>query len=158
MKIEMQPVGFVRTSRQDLSDTDWGGVASTIELVPEMVPEALAGIEEFSHVEVFFIFDRLPEGSIEWISRHPRGNTAWPRVGILAQRGSPRPNRIGATICRIVEREGRCLHVVGLDAADGTPVIDLKPVMREFLPREPTVQPQWATELMRGYWQARDEK
>lgn len=63
--IAMQPVGFVHTSRQDLSDTDWGGVASTIELVPAMVPEALAGIEDFSHVEVFFLFDRVSEGSIE---------------------------------------------------------------------------------------------
>ena len=158
MKIVMQPVGHVRTARQDLSDTDWGGVSSAIELVPEMDPEALAGIEDFSHVEVFFVFDRIPEESIEWIARHPRGNTAWPRVGILAQRGSPRPNRMGATICRIVKREGRSLHVVGLDAADDTPVIDLKPVMKEYLPREPTVQPQWASELMRGYWQTRDER
>jgi tRNA (Thr-GGU) A37 N-methylase len=50
------------------------------------------------------------------------------------------------------KREGRVLTVQGLDAVDGTPVLDIKPVMTEFLPREPVRQPAWAGELMRGYW------
>ena len=73
-------------------------------------------------------------------------------MGIFAQRGSARPNRVGATIVRIVGREGRALQVAGLDAADGTPVLDIKPMMREFLPREPVRQPSWASELMAEYW------
>lgn len=152
MQIEMTSVGYVRSPRAELTDDDWGAVASVIELVPDLSPESLLGLEDFSHVEVFFIFDRVAESEIEPTARHPRGNMSWPRVGIFAQRGKARPNRLGATICRIVRREGRSLHVRGLDAVDGTPVVDLKPVMAEFLPREATTQPLWATELMRDYW------
>jgi tRNA-Thr(GGU) m(6)t(6)A37 methyltransferase TsaA len=114
--------------------------------------DSLAGLEEFSHVEVLFFFDRVAESEVEHRSRHPRGNPAWPRVGIFAQRGKNRPNRLGSSIARITKREGRTLHVVGLDAVDGTPVIDLKPVMKEFLPREAIRQPEWSIELMREYW------
>lgn len=84
--------------------------------------------------------------------RHPRDNPAWPRIGIFAQRAKSRPNRIGSTICRVVRREGRDLIVAELDAIDGTPVLDIKPVMREFLPREEVRQPEWSRELMREYW------
>jgi tRNA (Thr-GGU) A37 N-methylase len=84
--------------------------------------------------------------------RHPRGRADWPRVGILAQRGKNRPNRIGATICRIVGVEGRVLRVSGLDAIDGTPVIDIKPVMSGFLPRGEVREPDWALEIMKDYW------
>jgi tRNA-Thr(GGU) m(6)t(6)A37 methyltransferase TsaA len=148
----MKPIAYVRNSRTDLSDDDWGTVPSSIELVAELSAESLVGLEDFSHVEVLFMFDRVPETAIESTARHPRGNQAWPRVGIFAQRGKARPNRLGATMCKLVKLEGRCLHVVGLDAIDGTPVVDLKPVMQEFLPREPIQQPQWSMELMRRYW------
>jgi len=101
---------------------------------------------------VIFHFDRVPDSTVEWATRHPRGNPDWPRVGIFAQRGKDRPNRIGTTIVAIRKREGRVLTVVGLDAIDGTPVLDVKPVMAEFLPREPVRQPRWSEELMRDYW------
>jgi tRNA (adenine37-N6)-methyltransferase len=150
--ITLTPIGVVHSQRTDTTDDDWDHVAARIELTPEFDAEALSGIEEFSHVEILFVFDRADEAAVERRSRHPRGNTAWPRVGIFAQRGSRRPNRLGATIVRVLSREGRVLHVSGLDAADGTPVIDIKPVMREFLPREPVRQPAWAGELMADYW------
>ncbi|MFN3492293.1 MAG: TrmO family methyltransferase, partial [Anaerolineales bacterium] len=76
-----------------------------------------------------------------------------PQVGIFAQRGKNRPNRIGSTIVRIMKREGRQLHVKGLDAIDGTPILDIKPAMKEFLPREEIKQPEWASELMKNYWE-----
>ena len=79
-------------------------------------------------------------------ARHPRGNTSWPRVGIFAQRGKARPNRLGATIVQIEGREGRTLRVRGLDAVDGTPVVDIKPVFTEFMPRGPVRQPAWSHE------------
>jgi tRNA (Thr-GGU) A37 N-methylase len=85
-------------------------------------------------------------------ARHPRNNTAWPRVGIFAQRGKNRPNRIGSTICRVLRIDGRELYVAELDAIDKTPVLDIKPVMAEFLPREPVRQPRWSQELMSRYW------
>ena len=85
-------------------------------------------------------------------ARHPRGNQAWPRVGIFAQRAKDRPNRLGLTTVEIVRVEGRTIVVRGLDDIDGTPVLDIKPVMQEFLPRTPVRQPQWSRELMRDYW------
>jgi tRNA (Thr-GGU) A37 N-methylase len=99
-----------------------------------------------------FVFDRVDPAKIVSGARHPRNNRDWPAVGIFAQRGKNRPNRIGSTVCRVLRREGRRLVVAELDAIDGTPVIDLKPVMREFLPREPVTQPAWSMELMRNYW------
>ena len=105
-----------------------------------------------SHAGIIFFFDRIPETSIERSSRHPRGNPAWPKVGIFAQRGKNRPNRLGVSVVRLLRVEGKRLHVAELDAIDGTPVVDIKPVIREFLPRGELRQPGWATELMYGYW------
>ena len=149
------PIAHVRNDRAEIEDDDWGGVESVIELTDALGPDALAGIEEFSHAEVVFYFDRVPDGKIEKGARRPRNNPDWPPVGILAQRGKNRPNRIGLTTCEIVGHEGRSLRVRGLDAIDGTPVLDIKPVMREFLPRGEVRQPEWAKELMRDYWSKR---
>jgi tRNA (Thr-GGU) A37 N-methylase len=118
--------------------------------------DALEGIEAFSHVEVLFHFHRVDPAKIVSGARHPRNREDWPAVGIFAQRGKNRPNRIGSTIARVLGRDGRALRVAELDAVDGTPVLDLKPVMREFLPREAVRQPGWSTELMRRYWTSGD--
>ena len=152
MTIALTPIGTVRSSRTEPADDDWDSVTGSIELDASFEAEALDGLETFSHAEVIFCFDRVPEWTIERGSRHPRNNPAWPRLGIFAQRASARPNRLGATIVRIVGREGRVLRVAGLDAIDGTPVLDIKPVMQEFLPREPVTQPVWSSDLMRNYW------
>lgn len=150
--ITIAPVAHVRSSRNDLSDDLWGDVRARIELVDDLPAESLDGLDEFSHVEVLFHFDRVAADAVHRGARHPRGNTAWPRVGIFAQRGKDRPNRLGSTIARVVGREPRALLVEGLDAIEGTPVVDLKPVMTEFLPREAVRQPGWSHELMARYW------
>jgi tRNA-Thr(GGU) m(6)t(6)A37 methyltransferase TsaA len=150
--ITLQPIGHVRSSRTDLSDDNWGGVTARIELVQALPAESLDGIEAFSHAEVVYFFDRVPDAEVERGARHPRGNTAWPKVGIFAQRGKARPNRLGVTVVEVIRREGRALTVAGLDAIDGTPVLDIKPVMAEFLPRTAVRQPEWSRELMRNYW------
>jgi len=152
MEICLTPIGFVRSPRTDTRDDDWGVVESVIELGAEFDVEALEGIGEFSHVEVVYFFDRVPEEKVERGARHPRGNPAWPKVGIFAQRGKNRPNRLGVSTARLLRHEGRRLWVRGLDAIDGTPVLDLKPVMREFLPEGEIWQPAWTHELMRHYW------
>jgi tRNA (adenine37-N6)-methyltransferase len=150
--ITLDPIGIVRTKRMDTRDDDWGDVESVIELRPGLPADSLDGLEDFSHAEIVFVFDRIDEASVVTGTRHPRNNPAWPKVGIFAQRASRRPNRLGVTMVAIVGREGSRLRVRGLDAADGTPVVDIKPVMAEFLPREPVRQPAWSHELMRGYW------
>ena len=95
----------------------------------------------------------MQPGQIVTGARHPRGNRDWPLTGIFAQRARSRPNRLGTTMCRLMGVEGTVIRVSGLDAIDGTPVMDIKPVMREFLPRGEIVQPEWSSELMRSYWQ-----
>lgn len=151
--ITLTPIGYVRSPRDDISDDNWAAIESKIELSPDFGPEALDGLEEFSHVEVIYFFDRVPEDRIERSARHPRGNNAWPRVGIFAQRGKNRPNRLGVSVARLLRREGRQLILQGLDAINGTPVLDIKPVMREFLPMGEIRQPAWTHELMARYWQ-----
>ena len=110
------------------------------------------GLDAFSHIEVVFFFHCVPEDKIESGARHPRNREDWPRVGIFAQRGKNRPNRIGLTTCRIVSVSGCDLEVEGLDAIDGTPVLDIKPVMTGFVPRGEVREPDWAREIMAGYW------
>src|SRR5690242_1755849 len=96
--------------------------------------------------------DQVDPAKVEKTSRHPRGNKAWPKVGIFAQRGKNRPNQIGTTICRILRVEGLTLELEGLDAVDGTPILDVKPWVGEFGPAGEVHQPGWITELMKGYW------
>ncbi len=150
--IQLEPIGYVRGGRAEPRDDGWGDVTARIELTDAFAPECLDGLEEFSHAEVIFHFDRVTEARIERGARHPRGNPAWPRVGIFAQRAKDRPNRLGTTIVEIVARDGRTVTVRGLDAIDGTPILDLKPIMAEFLPRGALRQPVWSRELMREYW------
>lgn len=152
LPIVMNPVGVVRTSRVGTEDDNWGDVESSIELRADLPAESLDGLEAFSHAEIVFVFDQIDEASVVTGTRHPRNNTAWPSVGIFAQRASRRPNRLGVTVVTILGHEGSRLRVKGLDAADGSPVLDIKPVMAEFLPREAVRQPSWSHELMRGYW------
>lgn len=150
--IVLQPIGIVRNSRQDAGDDYWGGIISEIALAEPLSAESLEGIEEFSHAEIIFYFHQVEDSKIVAGARHPRNNPLWPKAGILAQRGKNRPNRLGLSIVKVVKRESNKLYVEGLDAIDGTPVLDIKPVMKEFLPRENIKQPEWSVELMKDYW------
>jgi tRNA (adenine37-N6)-methyltransferase len=149
----VEPVGVVEGARGEVSDDDWGSSRAVIKLDPErFTAEALAGLDSFSHAEIVFLFDRVPEERIETGARHPRDRADWPRVGIFAQRGKDRPNRIGVSICRILAVQGLAVEVEGLDAIDGTPVLDIKPVLSGFLPRGEVREPEWAREIMQAYW------
>lgn len=149
----LRPIGHVRGGRAEVLDDDWGAVEAFIELdAGRFGPEALLGLDSFSHAEVIFLFDRVPDEKIETGARHPRGRSDWPLVGIFAQRGKNRPNRLGLTTCEIVSVEGTRLTVRGLDAVDGTPVLDIKPAMRGFAPRGQVREPGWAGAIMEDYW------
>lgn len=155
MNVQMKAIGFVEAARTLIEDDFWGNEESCITLADEFPADALQGIEEFSHVEVLFHFHSLDPAKIVTGARRPRNNPEWPAVGVFAQRTKNRPNRIGSTICRVERVEGRKLFVRELDALNGTPVLDIKPVMKEFLPREALRQPKWSHELMREYWAVR---
>jgi len=151
--ITLTPIGSVSNGLREVIDDIWGGTISRIKLDPaHFAPDCLTGLNEFSHIEIVFLLDQVHESEITSASRHPRGRQDWPRVGIFAQRAKGRPNRLGITICRLVSMHDLTIEVEGLDAIDGTPVLDIKPYMKEFAPRGPVHQPAWATELMSKYW------
>ena len=148
----VRPIGVVRSPRKDLADDFWGKVDAEIVLAEHLPEEAFAGLSDFSHVEVIFLMDRVDPAKVETGARHPRERMDWPLVGIFAQRGKARPNRIGLTRGTIQRVEGRVLTVRGLDAIDGTPVLDIKPHMTGFEPRGEVREPAWVKEIMKEYW------
>ncbi|NOZ08351.1 MAG: SAM-dependent methyltransferase [FCB group bacterium] len=148
-QIKLAPIARVKNERKEIVDGNWDRVISEIALSDKLPSECLRGIEEFSHLEIIFFFHRTQR--IVTGSAHPRENPRWPEVGIFAQRKKNRPNRLGVTIVRLLKVEDRKLFVTNLDAVDGTPVLDIKPVFREFLPSEEILQPAWSHELMKNY-------
>ena len=153
--IILHAIGHVRGGRSAAVDDDWGVSRARIELDPDRFqPDALAGLGDFSHIEVVFLFHGVDEARVESGARRPRGRADWPMVGIFAQRGRTRPNRLGVSVCRVMGVDGLAIEVEGLDAIDGTPVLDIKPVLKGFLPRGVLREPAWAGEIMRSYWRA----
>jgi len=151
MDMIMSPVAFVKNERENLSDDYWGGIISEIVLADEIPSESLNGIESFSHVEIIFYFHQATS-PVHFI-RHPRGNEKWPEAGVFAQRNKDRPNRLGITAARLIKKEGRKLYVSHFDAINGTPVLDIKPVMKEFMiDKSEIIQPEWANLMLKEYW------
>ena len=152
-ELAVRPIGRVVGGRIEAVDDRWDSVTARIELDPDVLgPDATDGLADFSHIEVIFCFDRVDPADICRGARHPRGRADWPSVGILAQRAKDRPNRLGVTVCRVTGVGSHWIDVVGLDAIDGTPVLDVKPYLGEFGPRGEVRQPTWSTELMAEYW------
>jgi len=151
--ITVRPIGRVSCPRVDAIDDDWGPVESVIELdADQFSSDVTAGLSDFSHIDVVFHFDQVDETKINLGSRHPRGREDWPLVGIFAQRAKARPNRLGVTTCDLASVDGLSITVRGLDAIDGTPVLDIKPHVVEFQARGEVRQPAWMAELMQHYW------
>ena len=149
-KITLEPIAFVRNNRHEKVDDNWSEIISEIELIDSLPMESFDGIETFSHLEIIYYLDKATETIVG--SEHPRENPNWPKVGIFAQRKKDRPNHIGLTIVNLIKKEGRKLTVTHLDAIDGTPVLDIKPVYQEYLPKGKIKQPVWTTEMMKDYW------
>lgn len=152
--IPMTPIGFVSGGRKEATKDHWGENRSMIVLRDDLVgPDALKGLGEHSHVEIVYHFHLHAEEPTEAGARHPRGRTDWPAVGIYAQHGRMRINRIGVSICRLMDVSGLSIAVEALDAVDGTPVLDIKPVWSGYRPRGAFREPEWARELMANYWE-----
>ena len=152
-EIQLEAIGTVKNGRHSTADAGWGAVESVIELRPEFA-SGLDGLDAFSHVVVLFYMHLDPDREPLTLRRRPRGRADMPELGVFAQRGRMRPNPVGITTVEIVRVEPGRLTVRGLDAVDGTPVIDLKPYAPAFdRPDSPRV-PEWLTRLMRGYFEA----
>src|SRR5690242_17999625 len=117
MQISLTPVGFVRGGRTEATDDHWDREVCEIELdETRFDASALAALDSFSHVEVVYHFHLVDEHAVVAGARHPRERADWPLVGIFAQRGRVRPNRLGVSVCALVAVEGTKVTVRGLDA------------------------------------------
>ena len=154
MDINLKPIGFVRGGRAEPTNDDWDSVTARIELDTSwLTDESILGLDSFSHAEVIYYFHKTDPATIVTTARHPRNNKDWPLTGIFAQRGHFRPNSLGVTTCHVLGVDGTAVLVRGLDAIDGTPVLDIKPYLIEFGPRGDIHEPDWARDLMADYWQ-----
>ena len=152
MNITLNPIAYVKNNRKVVQDDNWSSVTSEIVLVEEIMEEALIGIEDFSHLEIIFYMNQVKDEKAIPQFRHPRNNPALPKLGTYAQRNKNRPNKLGLTTVELIERKGKMLVVQNLDAIDGTPILDIKPVMQAFQPKGIIREPKWVNEIMKNYW------
>jgi tRNA-Thr(GGU) m(6)t(6)A37 methyltransferase TsaA len=149
---QFEPVGFVRSDRTEMSAGHWANVESRIELEP-LYAKGLAGLDEFSHVMVVFHLDQIPAFNPEkQLARQPRGMENLAPVGVFAQRTKYRPNPIGVTAVALVAVDDKGITVRGLDALDGTPVLDIKPYIPAFERKDDVRLPAWVDKMMDGYF------
>src|ERR1700739_3159664 len=151
MEIKLKSVARVKNTRETPTDDFWGSIVSEITLEEHIPTEAFLNIENFSHLEIIYYFDKSDLSKAVFSGR-PRGNPNYPETGIFAQRKKDRPNAIGLCTVKLLEHNGRTITVKNLDAIDGTPIIDIKPVMKEFQPQGEIKQPDWCADLMKEYW------
>jgi tRNA-Thr(GGU) m(6)t(6)A37 methyltransferase TsaA len=126
MEINLTPIGFVRNSVTEPKKEDWQSVISEI-IVNDNLKEALSGIDEFSHIIVIYWMHKTSPSERSVTKVHPRRNQNLPLVGVFATRSPARANPIGVATVKLLERRDNVLKVIGLDAIDGTPVLDIKP-------------------------------
>jgi tRNA-Thr(GGU) m(6)t(6)A37 methyltransferase TsaA len=150
-EVTLQIIATVKNGRTSAADADWGAVESAIEMKPEFAA-GLEGLDGFSHALILFYMHLDPDREPPALVRRPRGRADMPLLGVFAQRGRMRPNPVGITAVEIVRVEPGRLIVRGLDAVDGTPVLDLKPYAPPFDCIEHASVPEWFTRLMRGYF------
>ena len=149
---QVQPVGTVKCAVNEMSQGNWASVDSEIHLAPEYAP-GLQGLEGFSHVLVVFFLDRAQGFDIKkQLLRRPRGMDDLQELGVFAQRTKFRPNPIGVTAVKLLGIEGSIVKVRGLDALDGTPVLDIKPYMPPFDRVDDVEMPPWVRHFIEGYF------
>ncbi|MDH6111395.1 tRNA-Thr(GGU) m(6)t(6)A37 methyltransferase TsaA [Kitasatospora sp. MAP12-15] len=150
--LSVEPIATVIGGHLEPADDYQGGVESIIRLHEEYPLETLQGIEEFSHLTVIWHFHRASPGDVQLHARSPRGDARWPATGTFVHRNHRRPNQLATSYPRLLRVDGRDLHVVDLDAVNGTPVIDIAPFFREMGPRGEVTQPAWPGEMLANYW------
>ena len=145
INVSLKVIGTVRNGLAQRPDSGWGEAISEI-VINSQFTEALDGLEELSHITVIFWMHQVMSRGPMPSRIHPMGKPELPLVGRFATRSPHRPNPLGETVVRLLERRDNVLKVEGLDAFEGTPVIDIKP----FLPGHDSVAdaraPSWIPE------------
>ena len=146
----MEPIGYVRNTVTERKDVAWGEDTSTIVLEESYI-SGLKGLEDFSHVIILYYLDKAKYVKEKHLQRRPQNREDMPLVGIFSQRGKDRPNQIGMTSVEIVSVSDDRIVVKGLDAIDGTPVLDIKPYYPVYDKKDASV-PEWVERLMEHYF------
>jgi tRNA-Thr(GGU) m(6)t(6)A37 methyltransferase TsaA len=146
-----EPIGTVKSPVMEGVDSDWGKVESEIQIKEEYAA-GLTGLDAFSHIIVVFEMHKSSFSAGSDLVRRPQGREDMPLTGIFAQRAKHRPNPIGVTSVRLLGVAGNILKVRGLDAIDGTPVLDIKPYFPQFDRVDAPHAPQWVDRLMQDYF------
>ena len=129
-KLTVTPIGHVRNAATpDTRSEDFRRLVSEIVVAPEYA-DGLMDVEENERLTILFYFDR--NGGEYRLRLHPRGDASRPITGVFNTRSQFRPSPLGVTVVKLKERKGNTLVVEGLDALDGTPVLDIKPFVRTF--------------------------
>ncbi len=144
--VTLKAIGIVRNEIKELPEVGypWQEIVSEI-VVDTSLTEALDGLEDFSHIIVLYWTHLAATGELP-PKIHPRGNSKLPLVGRFATRSPNRPNRIAKTTVRLLRRQDNILRVEGLDALDGSPVIDIKPYLPGYDSVADARVPQWITD------------
>ncbi len=146
--ISLKAIGIIRNEvkQRQKAGFNWRGIVSEI-MVDGSLIEALDNLEEFSHIIVLYWMHRVPVSGQLPTKVHPMGRQELPIVGLFATRSPNRPNPVGKATVRLLQRQGNVLKVQGLDAIDGTPVIDIKPYIPGYDSATNAKVPPWITNL-----------
>jgi tRNA-Thr(GGU) m(6)t(6)A37 methyltransferase TsaA len=149
--VEITPIGVVKTDVAEPTDDNWGKIISEIEVQAELAP-GLQGLTDWSHVVVIYLMHTAEFDVGKHLVRRPRERDDMPELGIFAQRARHRPNKIGITAVKLLGVEGNIVRVKGLDAINGTPVLDIKPYAPVYDGVTEPLVPGWFIRLMQGYF------
>jgi tRNA-Thr(GGU) m(6)t(6)A37 methyltransferase TsaA len=149
--INLMPIGRVINGVEYPSHVKWEPVISEVVIAPHLM-EALDGIDGFSHILIIFYLHQVGEDRRSLLKVHPESKEELPLMGVFATRSPVRPNPIGITVVKLLERRENVLKVLGLDAYDGTPVLDIKPYLRRGDLVEEATMPDWLLRL----WELQD--
>ncbi|MCK4456435.1 MAG: tRNA (N6-threonylcarbamoyladenosine(37)-N6)-methyltransferase TrmO [Thermoplasmata archaeon] len=148
--ITLRPVGFVRNEMTEkVSGEAYRDIVSEI-VVEEDLRDCLDGIEHHSHAIIVYWLNRIPEEERKVLKVRPMGDPSLPIVGVFATRSPRRPNPIGLETVEVLGRDGNVLRVKGLDALDGSPVLDIKPYTKHHDSAMGVTEPEWMERVHRG--------
>jgi tRNA (adenine37-N6)-methyltransferase len=164
--IVLKPVGFIRSEiKEPVLRSDKDGITLKEKLkhvraerdkIRTMISEIvidpaldgiLEGIEEYSHILILFWAHKVPNESRKLTQVHPMGLKEIPKRGIFATCSPARPNPVLLTAVKLIERSGNILKVQGLEAIDGTPVVDVKPYVKGYHNAENPTSPEWMEKI-----------
>lgn len=151
MQIILNEIAKVHNTVKEKKDISWGNDVSSIVLENKYIG-GLKGIEDFSHAIIIYYLDKANFSIENHLQRHPQNREDMPLIGIFSQRGKDRPNRIGITTVEIVSVHNDKLVVKGLDAIDGTAVLDIKPYYPVYDCKSNAIVPDWVNILMKQYF------